>query len=87
MTPTEFQALKYGNIISDGNARQQLMVIHTNRDDQDNVTAIVALPCFLVADAATLTVVDATGQQTVLLNPNLGPSPDILGILKTIPEK
>ncbi len=87
MTPEEFKALKYGNIINDGNARQNLMVVHTNRDDQDNCTAIVALPCFLAADAATLTVVDATSQQTVLLNPNLGPTPDILGILKTVVEK
>ena len=91
MTPTEFANLKYGNIISIGGFSgiplRQLMVVHTNRDEQDNCTAIVALDCLLPADAEGIQVVDPTSQKTVLLNPNLGPSPDVLGILKTVLEK
>ena len=88
MTHQEFAQLKYGNIINDGNPRQNLMVVHTNRDDQDNTTAIVALPCIQPGPLSeALILVDATGQQTVVLNPNLGPTPDVLGILKTVLEK
>ena len=85
MTPTEFQNLKYGNIIHDSTGRS-LMVLHTNRDNQENVTAIGVVECFLPADAVSLVLTDATGLETVLLDPNLGPTPKILGILKTIPE-
>jgi hypothetical protein len=87
MTPTEFANLKYGNIIHDSLGRQ-LVVLHTNRDDQDQVRAIGVIECFQSGQAQHLTLLDATSpQQTILLNPNLGPNPDILGILKTVPEK
>jgi hypothetical protein len=86
MTPTEFQSLKYGNILRDSTGRQ-LMVLHTNRDDQENVTAIGVVECFLPADAVSLTLTDSTSQETILLDPNLGPSQKILGILKTVLER
>lgn len=90
MTSQEFQQLKYGNIITKGGFSglplEQWIVLHTNRDDQGNVTAIGVLECFRVADAPELTLADPSSQITVLLNPNLGPTPDILGILKTVPE-
>lgn len=91
MTPQEFANLKYGNIITSGGFSgvpfRQMMVIHTNRDDQDNCTAIVALDCLLPANAAALQLVNPISQQTVLLDPNLGPEPKVLGILKTVLEK
>jgi hypothetical protein len=87
MTPEAFKALKYGNICQDPRGRK-LIVLHTNRDDQDAVPAIGVLECFQISDAESLTLIDATTpQQTVLLNPNLGPTPDVLGILKTVLEK
>lgn len=86
-TPTFFAKLKYGNILKDS-AGRKLIVLHTNQDDQEQVTAIGVLECFEASDVDSLTLIDATTpQQTVLLNPNLGPNPDIIGILKTIPEK
>jgi hypothetical protein len=87
MIPADFAALKYGNVCKDASGRK-LIVLHTNRDDQESVTAIGVLECFELSDAAGLTLLDvSTPQQTILLNPNLGPSPDVLGILKTVLEK
>jgi hypothetical protein len=85
MTPTEFQNLKYGNILVDSTGRQ-LMVLHTNRDSQEKVTAIGVVEAFLPADAQGLVLSDSTSHETVLLDPNIGPEPKIIGILKTIPE-
>ena len=90
MTPQEFQNLKYGNIVATGGFSgvpiQKFMVLHTNRDAQDNVTAIGVVECFQVEDADPLQLIDSTSHITLLLNPNLGPNPDIIGILKTVPE-
>lgn len=90
VTSQQFSSLKYGNIIATGGFSgvplRQWMVLHTNRDDQDNVTAIGVVECFRAQDAPELQLADATPHITVLLNPNLGPTPDILGILKTVPE-
>ena len=91
MTSQEFQNLKYGNIIATGGFSgvplRQWMVLHTNRDSQDNVIAIGVVECFRLIDAHSLALIDSTSHITLLLNPNLGPQPDVIGILKTVPEK
>jgi hypothetical protein len=84
VTDTQFQNLKYGNIIQDPIGRF-LMVLHTNRDSQENVTAIGVVECFQATGASTLTLIDSTPHETVLLAPDAAAT--VIGILKTVPEK
>jgi len=83
VTIDEFKNLKYGNILQDPTGRL-LMVLHTNRDASENVTAVGVVECFQAAGASTLTVVDSTPHETVILSPSMDV---VTGILKTVPEK
>lgn len=86
MTPQEFQSLNYGDILQLKPSGLKILILHTNRDGDDNATAVAYLPCLLPADADSISLVAHDPQITQLLNPNLGPQPDVIGILKTVPD-
>jgi hypothetical protein len=83
VTPSQFQSLKYGDILRDHNGNK-LIVLHTNQDEAGNAPAIGVLPCFELADAGRLTLLTTSPQVTALLNPD---GVTTMGILKTVPEK
>lgn len=86
MTSQEFQSLNYGDILQLKPSGLKILILHTNRDGDDNATAVGYLPCLLPEDADSIDIVTRDPQVTQLLNPNLGPNPAVIGILKTVPD-
>jgi hypothetical protein len=72
MTSSEFNQLKYGNVITSGGfsgvPARRMLVLHVKKDSTGNVQEIGVIDSISIADAGTLQLVVATAEETILVN-------------------
>jgi hypothetical protein len=72
MTNSEFNQLKYGNVITSGGFSgvppRRLLVLHVKKNANGDVIEIGVIDSIRLADTADYTLVDATAEETLVVN-------------------
>ena len=68
MTNREFNQLKYGNVIGSGSGPGRLIVLHVKKDGSGNVVEVGVIDSLNISLAPSLTLLDATAEETILVN-------------------
>jgi len=75
MDSTQFNKLKYGNVIQAGGFSgvpiERLLVLHVKKDVSGNVTEVGVVPSIPVSDSQRFEVVDWTAEETLLDKNNI----------------
>jgi hypothetical protein len=68
MTNSEFNQLKYGNVIQEQSTGRRLLVLHVKKGPSGAVTEVGVIDSLNITSASNLQTLDVTAEETIVVN-------------------